>query len=65
MNKCYKQLFLVRNMDIHFSETYFGQDKDGNKVDFNELITRISRWLDAIDSIRKSVWVRVQGYCDL
>lgn len=46
--------FLVRNMDIHFSETYFWQDKDGNKVDFNEFdYPNFALAVDAIDSIRK------------
>lgn len=46
--------FLVRNMDIHFSETYFWHDKDGNKVDFNEFdYPNFALAVDAIDSIRK------------
>lgn len=46
--------FLIRNMDIHYSETYVWQDKEGNKLDFSEFdYPNFVLAVDAIDSIRK------------
>lgn len=46
--------FLIRNMDIHYSETYVWQDREGNKVEFSEFdYPNFALAVDAIDSIRK------------
>lgn len=45
--------FLISNMDIHYSETYYWKDRFGHRIDFNELdYPDITTALAALDSIR-------------
>jgi len=47
--------FLIENMDIHYSNTYYWRDKKGNKVDFSEFdYPNFQLAVDAIDSIREA-----------
>lgn len=45
--------FLIANMDIHYSETYYLRDKIGRKIEFNELdYPNIDSAIVAFDSLR-------------
>ena len=57
-------LFLIENMDIHFSQTYHWEDNNAKKINYNELdYTNFTTSVIAFDSL-KNATVKIHPVID-
>lgn len=54
--KLHALYFLIENMDIHFSQTYYWADSLGNRIEFNELnYSDFKTSVNAFDSLKRKI----------